>query len=66
MRGIKETMIGLSVLMGCLICCSCSSSQVRKDLSRIESLINERPDSALSAIRSIDTLLLRTRAEKAK
>lgn len=45
---------------------SCGRTEVSKRLTDIESYINERPDSALSAIRQIDTLSLRTKAEKAK
>ena len=45
---------------------SCCQSRVKARLSDIESFINERPDSALAALRAIDTLDLRTRAEKAK
>ncbi|MBQ8060477.1 MAG: hypothetical protein IJ205_00830 [Bacteroidales bacterium] len=56
------------------ICCavwvfaaiSCSSGKVMNNLCNIESFINDRPDSALNALRQIDTLTLRTKAEKAK
>lgn len=56
------------------ICCaiwvfaavSCSGGKVMNRLCEIESFINDRPDSALAAIRSIDTLKLGTKAEKAK
>ena len=45
---------------------SCGRTEVSKRLTDIESYINERPDSALYALRQIDTLSLRTKAEKAK
>ena len=45
---------------------SCGGRRVMRDLLNIESYINERPDSALYALRQIDTLSLRTKAEKAK
>lgn len=45
---------------------SCGRTEVSKRLTDIESYINERPDSALSALRQVDTLSLRTKAEKAK
>ena len=45
---------------------SCGGRRVMRDLLNIESYINERPDSALSALRQIDTLSLRTKAEIAK
>jgi hypothetical protein len=37
-----------------------------RDLLDIESYIDARPDSALVAIRQIDTLSLKTKAQKAK
>ena len=37
-----------------------------RELSDIESYIDARPDSALVAIRQIDTLSLKTKAQKAK
>ncbi|MBO6172440.1 MAG: hypothetical protein J6N80_03590, partial [Bacteroidales bacterium] len=45
---------------------SCGGRRVMRDLLNIESYINERPDSALYALRQVDTLSLRTKAEKAK
>ncbi len=45
---------------------SCGRTEVSKRLSEIESYINWHPDSALVAVRQIDTLSLRTKAEKAK
>ena len=45
---------------------SCGRTEVSKRLTDIESYINERPDSALSDLRQVDTLSLRTKAEKAK
>ena len=45
---------------------SCTRGKVMEKLSDIESFIDARPDSALAAIRSIDTLQLRTRQERAK
>lgn len=45
---------------------SCSDREVSESLNNIESYILERPDSALQAIRTIDTTLLDTRALRAK
>ena len=45
---------------------SCGRTEVSKRLTDIESYINERPDSALLAIRQIDTISLRTKVEKAQ
>ena len=45
---------------------SCTGREVMVRLSGIESYINERPDSALAAIRDIDTTALRGKAVKAK
>ena len=45
---------------------SCSGGKLMNKLCEVESFINDRPDSALSVIRSIDTLRIRTKAEKAK
>ena len=49
-----------------LLCGSCGKTQMSKSLSDIESYIDSRPDSALAAIRQIDTAGLRGRAVKAK
>jgi len=49
-----------------LIGASCASRQIREHLADIESYIDSRPDSALVAIRQIDTTALRGRAAKAK
>ncbi|MBO6221937.1 MAG: hypothetical protein J6N46_08365 [Bacteroidales bacterium] len=49
-----------------LLGASCASRQVTARLSEIESYIDSRPDSALAAIRQIDTAALRGRAVKAK
>lgn len=45
---------------------SCDRRRTASDLDDIESYINERPDSALMAIRQIDTSTLCGRAERAK
>ena len=42
-----------------LIGASCASRQIREHLADIESYIDSRPDSALAAIRQIDTTTLR-------
>ena len=49
-----------------LVLTSCGERKVMKDLSDIESYIDARPDSAMVAIRQIDTTILRTKAAKAK
>lgn len=45
---------------------SCSSGSVYPALKQIESYLQERPDSALTVLQSIDSTLLTTPAEKAK
>ncbi len=54
-----------ALLVFAIFYCSCNSTQSRR-LSVIESYIDSRPDSALAAIRQIDTAALRGRAVKAK
>ena len=49
-----------------LLLVSCSERRTMRDLLDIESYIDARPDSALVAIRQIDTLSLNTKAQKAK
>ena len=49
-----------------LLLVSCSERRTMRDLLDIESYIDARPDSALVAIRQIDTLSLKTKAQKAK
>ena len=49
-----------------LLLVSCGGRTVIRTLSDIESYINDRPDSALIAIRQIDTTALHGRAVKAK
>ena len=63
MKRITRTIILIPLL---LLLISCGGRKVMRDLLNIESYINEQPDSALSALRQIDTLSLRTKAEKAK
>lgn len=45
---------------------SCSRNNVQKSLNDIETYIDDRPDSALTALRTIDTLLLVSASSKAK
>lgn len=45
---------------------SCSGNNVQKSLNDIETYIDDRPDSALTALRTIDTLLLVSASSKAK
>lgn len=45
---------------------SCTNREIEKKLSHVESCIQERPDSALVLLRSIDTLTLKGKALKAK
>ena len=59
----KNIIICISFL---LLWSACTPKSVMRDLSDIESYINEHPDSALSALREFDTTALRTRAVKAK
>ena len=49
-----------------LILTSCGERRVMKDLSDIEFYIDARPDSALIALRQIDTTILGAKATKAK
>ena len=61
-RKTKEYII-LSIL---LLLTSCGGNKVMRELSDIESYIDTHPDSALVTIRQIDTLSLKTKAQKAK
>ena len=55
------------VLFFPIILSSCLDSQVNSmKLDKAKSLLNERPDSSLAIIRSIDTLSLGSKATKAK
>ena len=49
-----------------ILCVSCERGRIRVDLGKIESIIDHHPDSALVAIRHIDTTALRRRSTKAK
>ncbi len=59
--GLSAFAVVIITLLG-----SCGSRTEEKRLSDIESYIDSRPDSALAAIRAIDTTALRGRAVKAK
>ena len=49
-----------------ILCVSCERGRIRVDLGKIESIIDHHPDSALVAIRQIDTTALHRRSTKAK
>ncbi len=49
-----------------LLLTACGQKAVMSNLSQIESFMEAHPDSALTALREIDTTTLRTRAVKAK
>ena len=61
MRKLAYLYLFLSLLL-----VSCSERRTMRGLLDIESYIDARPDSALVAIRQIDTLSLNTKAQKAK
>ena len=48
------------------IMASCHGWDIEKELNRIESYINDKPDSALAALRAIDTLDLNFSRARAK
>ncbi len=62
-RNVSAFLVSLSVA---ILCCYCAPGPLKRQLSDIESFIDSRPDSALAAIRQIDTAALRGRAVKAK
>ena len=62
---MRNAMI-LTVTVFTFLLASCGRSGITARLSDIESYIDSRPDSALAAIRQIDTAALRGRAAKAK
>ena len=62
---MRNAMI-LTVTVFTFLLASCGRSGITARLSDIESYIDSRPDSALAAIRQIDTTELRGRAAKAK
>lgn len=66
MRSLRFFTILQASIIITIICVSCASRQTREHLADIESYIDSRPDSALAAIRQIDTADLRGRAVKAK
>ena len=57
---------GFVILFGAIICSSCSNKFLSGKLDTAESVINERPDSTLAIIKSIDTLSLNSKAMKAR
>ena len=66
MRQCKFLIAKLMLLAGTLLYVSCEEPGISGQLSNIESYIDTRPDSALVAIRQIDTTALRRRSTKAK
>ena len=59
---MKKFLILLSFAISCL---SCSPSKVERQLSDIETYINDRPDSALAVLESMDRNLMKTEEERA-
>ena len=66
MRQCKFLIAKLMLFAGTLLYVSCEEPGISGQLSNIESYIDSRPDSALVAIRQIDTTALRRRSTKAK
>ena len=66
MRQCKFLIAKLMLLAGTLLYVSCEEPGISGQLSSIESYIDTRPDSALVAIRQIDTTALHRRSTKAK
>ena len=62
---MRNTII-LAAVAALFLLASCGRADITSRLSDIESYIDARPDSALVAIRQIDTTTLRSRAVKAK
>ena len=65
MNAMRNTII-LAAVAALFLLASCGRADITSRLSDIESYIDSRPDSALAAIRQIDTTELRGRAAKAK
>ena len=65
MNAMKNTII-LAAVAALFLLASCGRADITSRLSDIESYIDSRPDSALAAIRQIDTTALHGRAVKAK
>ena len=63
MKNLQKLLIIIILSLGLYSCCDHRLSQTLAD---IESYIDSRPDSALAAIRQIDTTTLRGRSVKAK
>lgn len=57
---------GFVIFIGVVSILSCSEKEYAQRLDVVESVINERPDSALAIIKSIDTLSLKSSAIKAR
>ncbi len=66
MRCFRLLMRKPLLCFGLVFLIACGRDITRQRLSDIESYIDSRPDSALAAIRQIDTAALRGRAVKAK
>ena len=66
MRCFRFSMSIIVLFSGLIFSTSCGKGISHQCLSDIESYIDSRPDSALAAIRQIDTTALRGRATKAK
>ena len=66
MRCFRLLMQKPLLCFGLVFLIACGRDITRQRLSDIESYIDSRPDSALAAIRQIDTAALRGRAVKAK
>ena len=65
MNAMRNTII-LAAVAALFLLASCGRADITSRLSDIESYIDSRPDSALAAIRQIDTTALHGRAVKAK
>ena len=57
---------GLVIFIGVVSILSCSEKEYTQRLDVVESVINERPDSALAIIKLMDTLSLKSSAIKAR
>lgn len=56
----------IGILLCALTLSSCASKEVTQALSRAEELMWTKPDSALAVLESVDTLDLKTRAQRAE
>ncbi len=65
MNEMKQLYIALFLLMSALVT-SCGNREAERIMDSAEDVMWTRPDSALTALESIDTLALKTKSQRAR